>query len=291
MDLSVIIVSFNVREYLKQCLQSVIKASENIDCEIFVVDNNSRDESCKMVEIEFPEVILIRNITNPGFSSANNQAIKMATGRYILLLNPDTLIEDDTLTRCIKFMDQNTNAGATGVRMVNGDGRFLRESKRSFPSPVTAFLKTFGFSSLFPRSTFTNKYYLPEADGSKPSEAEIISGAFMFIRSGALDKTGLLDEEFFMYGEDIDLSYRLTMSGYINYYFPETQIIHFKGKSTPKDNYNDILHFYKSMRIFFSKCVREGKYKIWKYIVIPGIYFRQALALLNRFLKINFKRL
>lgn len=290
MELSVIIVSFNVRNFLKQCLLSVKKASENIDCEIFVVDNNSADDSCIMVEQEFPEIILLKNKVNSGFSAANNQAIKLAKGRFILLLNPDTLIENDTLIKCINFMNGHPDAGAMGVRMINGEGRFLPESKRALPTPKTAFFKIFGLSFLFPKSRLFNRYYLSHIDSLETSMAEIISGAFMLIRWEALGKTGFLDEDFFMYGEDIDLSYRLTKAGYNNYYFPETQIIHFKGKSTSRDNFTDILHFYKAMRIYVRKRSEEGKFNSWHFLIIPVIYFREGLALLNRFFRITFRR-
>jgi GT2 family glycosyltransferase len=288
MELSVVIVSFNVRDFLKQCLSSIKKASENIDCEIFVVDNNSSDDSIVMVEHEFPEVILIKNRVNSGFSVANNQAIKQAKGRFVLLLNPDTLVATDTFARCISFMDDHPDAGAMGVRMINGEGRFLPESKRALPTPKTAFFKTFGFSFLFPGSRYFNRYYLSHIDSFKVSVTDIISGAFMFIRREALNKSGLFDEDFFMYGEDIDLSYRLLQTGYINYYFPETQIIHFKGKSTGRDNFTDIIHFYNAMRTYVRKRAEEGEYKSWHFILISAIYFREALALINRFFRIIF---
>ena len=290
MELSVIIVNFNVRDFLKPCLLSVRKASENIDCEIFVVDNNSSDDSCNMIEQEFPEVILIKNEINAGFSVANNQAIREAKGRFILLLNPDTLIDEETFTKCINFMNDHQDAGATGVRMINGEGKFLPESKRTIPTPETAFFKIFGLSYLFPKSRFLNKYYISDNESTKTYLAEIISGAFMFIRREALTKTGLLDEDFFMYGEDIDLSYRLLQAGYNNYYFPETQIIHFKGKSTGRKKFTDILHFYRAMRIYVRKRAEEGKFKSMQILIIPAIYFREGLALINRSIRIIIHR-
>lgn len=289
MELSVIIVSFNVSTYLKQCLISALKASENIDCEIFVVDNNSQDDSTDMVEKEFPGIILIKNETNKGFSAANNQAIKLAQGRFVLLLNPDTVFEADTFRKCIGFMDRNHNAGALGVRMINGDGKFLPESKRSLPTPKTTFFKAFGLSSLFPGSKLFNRYYLTDICSFETSPADILSGAYMFIRREAINNTGFLDEDFFMYGEDIDLSFRLLQAGYINYYFSEAQIVHFKGKSTSNRNYTDILHFYEAMRIYFRKRSLEGKFRGWQCVIIPGIYFREALAILIRFLRITFR--
>lgn len=288
MELSIIIVSFNVGAFLKQCLLSVINATETIDSEIFVVDNNSSDGSGEMVEQEFPQVILIKNKVNRGFSCANNQALKQTRGRFILLLNPDTVVNDDTFTRSINFMNDHPDAGAMGVRMINGEGRFLPESKRAIPTPRTAFFKTFGFSFLFPESRMLNRYYLPEIDNFETASAEIISGAFMFMPREAIWKTGLLDEDFFMYGEDIDLSYRLLQAGYKNYYYPEIEIIHYKGRSTSRDNFTDILHFYNAMRIYIRKRSEEGRLKYLKFPIISAIYIREALALANRLLRIIF---
>jgi len=290
MELSVIIVSFNVRDFLRQCLISVKIASEKINYEIFVVDNNSEDGSVEMVKNDFPEVKLIINKVNWGFSVANNQAIKMSGGHFILLLNPDTTVERDTFSRCIEFMNCHTDAGAMGIRMINGEGSFLPESKRAFPTPASAFFKTFGLSSLFPGSKFLNRYYLPYTDGVETLITEVISGAFMFIRREALDKSGLFDEDFFMYGEDIDMSYRLLQTGYKNYYFPEIQIVHFKGKSTGRDNFNDLHHFYRSMRIYLRKRADEGIYRRSKIILIMATYFREGLAVVNRFIKLTFHR-
>lgn len=289
MELTVVIVSYNVREYLKKCLYSAVKSCGEIKGEIFVVDNNSSDGSDEMVRNEFPEVKIISNTVNKGFSAANNQAIKQAVGQYILLLNPDTLVEKDTFSKCIAFMKNHPDAGAMGVRMVNGQGRFLPESKRSLPTPATAFFKIFGFSSLFPGSRLFSRYYLPHVDYNETSVTEVIAGAFMFIRKEALLKAGLPDEDFFMYGEDIDLSYRILQAGYQNYYFPEVQIIHFKGKSTRRDNYNDIFNFYSAMRIYSGKR-HEEKFSFLYFLIIPAIYFREGLSILCRFLRINFLR-
>lgn len=288
MQLSVIIVSYNVRDFLKHCLLTVKKASENIDCEIFVVDNNSTDDSCTMTESEFPEITLIKNQTNRGFSAANNQAIKLSGGRFLLLLNPDTLIHPDTLHKCINFMDNHHDAGAIGVRMINGEGRFLPESKRALPSPLTAFYKSFGFSWIFPRSPVFSRYYLAHIDSFETAATEVISGAFMFIRREALEKCGLPDEDFFMYGEDIDLSYRLLQTGYKNYYYPGVQITHFKGRSTDRNTITDVLHFYNSMRIYLRKRSDGKKLNIYHNLLISATYFRESLALLNRLILIIF---
>jgi len=284
MDLSIIIVSYNVRHFLEQCLHSVKKASEKTDCEVFVVDNNSADGTCSMVIRQFPEVKLIRNLYNAGFSVANNQAIRLTKGKFILLLNPDTLVEEDTFSRCIAFMNGHPNAGALGVKMINGNGKLLPESKRALPTPGTAFFKMSGLSVLFPRSQLFNRYYLGHLDSSSTSEAEIISGAFMFIRKEALEKTGLLDESFFMYGEDIDLSYRLLKAGFKNYYFPEVKIIHYKGAST-KGNINYIIHFYNAMIIFVKKHYIEGRHGKFFFIIRTAVYFWGLIALLRNFFR------
>ncbi|MFH1937874.1 MAG: glycosyltransferase family 2 protein, partial [Bacteroidota bacterium] len=238
MQLSIIIVNYNVKYFVEQCIHSIQNAVNGLTAEIFVVDNNSVDGSVRMIREKFPEVHLIENKDNKGFSKANNQAIRKAKGEYILLLNPDTILEDDTLTKCVSFMEGHPDAGGLGVKMIDGKGKFLPESKRGLPSPSVAFFKMFGFSSLFPKSKLFNKYHLGYLDKDKTHEVDILAGAFMMLRKKVLDEIGLLDEEFFMYGEDIDLSYRITKAGYKNYYFPSTRIIHYKGESTKKSSVN-----------------------------------------------------
>jgi GT2 family glycosyltransferase len=283
MDLSVVIVNYNVRHFLEQCLNSVKKACENFDCEIFVVDNNSSDGSCQMVTNRFPAVILIRNSNNHGFSAANNQAIRLSKGKFILLLNPDTMVGEDAFKRCLAFMNEHPDAGALGVRMINGNGKLLPESKRALPTPGTAFFKMAGFSFLFPHSKLFNRYYLGHLDSSATTETEIISGAFMFIRKDVLDKTGLLDETFFMYGEDIDLSYRILKAGHKNYYFPEVSIIHYKGESTSKGNTSNVVQFYKSMLIFARKHFTDDGNKSFLFFISIAVYFWGLIAVLKNF--------
>ena len=278
MKLSVVIVNYNVRYFLKQCLHSVIKASENIECEIFVVDNNSTDGSCSMVRTEFPGVILIMNKRNAGYSAANNQALKIAEGTYVLILNPDTLVEEGTLARCIKFMEDHPDAGAVGVKMIDGYGRLLPESKRALPTPGTAFYKIFGLSYIFPRSGLFNRYYLNHLDDTKTAKVDILSGAFMFMRMDAVKRTGLLDEIFFMYGEDIDYSYRLIKSGYSNYYFPGTRIIHYKGESTRKGDLNVVINFYKAMIIFVKKHFSNGNVKTPIFLIEMAVFIRAIIS-------------
>ena len=253
MKLSIIIVNYNVKHFLQQCLQSVYKAIKNIKTEVIVVDNNSVDKSITMLNQHFPKIKLISNNKNKGFSKANNQAIKQAKGQYILLLNPDTVIQEDTLIKTVDFLDKNQKAGALGVKMVDGNGVFLPESKRSLPSPSSAFYKIFGLSKLFPNSKTFGQYHLNYLSQNKVTEVDVLSGAFFMIRKKIIDQIGLLDERFFMYGEDIDLSYRIQTNGYKNYYVPTTSIIHYKGESTKKTSVNYIITFYKAMILFVKK--------------------------------------
>ncbi len=285
MKLSVIIVSYNVKYFLEQALISVRKASEGLDAEVWVIDNNSADGSVQMVEAKFPEVRLISNAGNPGFAKANNQGILESAGEYVLLLNPDTLIAEDTLVRCIEFLDTHPEAGGLGVKMIDGSGQFLPESKRGFPSPWVAFCKTTGLSALFPHSELFNHYYLGRLSENKTHPIEVLSGAFMFMRRSALEKTGLLDEAFFMYGEDIDLSYRLIQSGFKNYYFPETAIIHYKGESTKKGSLNYVRIFYQAMIIFARKHFRGEKARLFVLMLQTAIYFRAGVTVMANLLQ------
>ena len=251
--ISVIIVNYNVEFFLEQCLNSVQKALNNINGQVFVVDNNSIDGSVDMVERKFPHYNLIANKDNKGFSKANNQAILLSDAEYILLLNPDTVVEEDTFSKVIDFMDNHPEAGGLGVRMLDGKGKFLPESKRGLPTPKVAFYKIFGLSKIFPKSKKFGQYHAGHLSEFETNEIDILSGAFMLMRSEALDKVGLLDEAFFMYGEDIDLSYRIQKGGYKNYYYPETRIIHYKGESTKKSSVNYVFVFYRAMIIFAEK--------------------------------------
>lgn len=284
MKLSIVIVNYNVKYFLEQCLHAVRKAIRNMDAEVFVVDNNSVDGSLEMIHQKFPDVTLIANKENVGFSVANNQAIKQSEGEYVLLLNPDTVVEDDTFAKVVQFMDEHPDAGGLGVKMVDGKGHFLPESKRGLPTPSVAFYKIFGLSKIFPKSRVFGKYHLGYLDKEEVHEVEILSGAFMLLRKSILQKTGLLDETFFMYGEDIDLSYRIIKAGYKNYYFPNTRIIHYKGESTKKASVNYVIVFYKAMIIFAKKHFSVKNARMFSFLINLAVYFRASIALLNRFL-------
>ena len=268
MKLSVVIVSYNVRDYLENCLQSVSRALEGIEGEVFVVDNHSDDDSVEAVRSQYPWVRLIENQENMGFSRANNIAIREARGEYVLLLNPDTIVEEATLREVLRFMEEHPKAGGAGVMMHNADGSLAPESRRALPTPWVSCLKMLGF---------TKRYYMSHLSWDQPSRIEVISGAFCFLRKKALDEVGLLDEDFFMYGEDIDLSYRLMKGGWENWYLPYP-ITHFKGKSTQKSDYRYVHIFYKAMLIFFRKHYSH----LSLFYALPvkmAIYFRAAIAL------------
>jgi GT2 family glycosyltransferase len=274
-----------VKYFLEQALHSVRKAVQGIEAEVFVVDNNSVDGSCEMVKRTFPEVILIENKDNPGFSKANNQAIRLAKGEYVLLLNPDTVVEEDCFHKICGFMDATPDAGALGVKMIDGKGQYLPESKRGLPTPQVAFYKMFGLSKLFPKSKRFGRYYLGFLAKEDVHAVEVLAGAFMLLRTSVLAKIGMLDEDYFMYGEDIDLSYRITKAGYKNYYFPNTTIIHYKGESTKKASVNYVFVFYRAMIIFAQKHYSQKHAQLFSILIHTAIYGRALIALLFRFVQ------
>ncbi len=285
MKLSIIIVNYNVCYFLEQCLKSVYKALDSIEAEVFVVDNNSADQSVEMVKAQFPEVKLIANEDNPGFAIANNQAIRQAAGEYILLLNPDTVVEESTFSKSLAFMEAHPDAGGLGIKMIDGKGNFLPESKRGLPTPWVAFYKIFGLSSLFPKSKRFARYHLGHLSADENQEVEILAGAYMLMPKKVLDEIGLLDESFFMYGEDVDLSYRITQAGYKNYYLAESSIIHYKGESTKKGSLNYVMVFYKAMIIFAEKHFSGSYAKFFSFLIHLAIYLRAFMAVLARIAK------
>jgi len=258
MELSVIIVSYNVRDYLRQALLSVVRAAEVIEHEITVVDNASSDGSAEMVRDEFASVKLIVSGTNEGYPAACNRGIGVSSGDFILILNPDTVVAPDALARALTFMRGHPDAGAAGARMTDGNGRFLPESKRGFPSPLTSLFRFSGLGRLFPRSRLFNAYYLGHQPENENCRADILTGAFMLIRREALDEAGLFDTSFFMYGEDIDMSWRIRQAGWFNYYLADVHIVHYKGKSPFEDRESRIRHFYGAMKIFAVKHLKQG---------------------------------
>lgn len=285
MQLSVIIVNHNVKHFLEQCLFSVIKASREFETEILVIDNQSTDGSRERLEPLFPRVRFTWNTGNEGFAKANNQALAQASGNYILFLNPDTIIPEDSLDRCFRFFADHPDAGAIGVHMIDGSGSFLKESKRAFPSPMTSLYKLSGLTALFPHSKVFARYYLGHLDEYQDHEVDVLAGAFMMIPRKVLDKTGGFDERFFMYGEDVDLSYRIQQAGYKNYYYAGTTIIHFKGESTKKGSLNYVRLFYKAMSLFVKKHYSGTRAGIFNFMLQLAIGFRAAVAAVGGFFR------
>lgn len=297
MKLSVLIVSYNVCRYLEQCLRSVWRAAEGLDCEVFVVDNASADGTVDFLRRRFPATDypafhIIANARNVGFGHANNQALRRATGDFVLFLNPDTILTESVLQDALRFAGSHPDLGGLGVRMLGADGRFAYESRRGLPTPWTAFCKMSGLCSLFPRSRRFGRYYMRYLDAAQPAEIEIISGAFLMVRGEAVRRTGGFDERFFMYGEDIDLSYRLLLDGWKNYYIP-TPILHYKGESVHSSNLRYVHVFYDAMLIFFNKHFRHYglllSVPVRCAVVGKGLLtlLRRQLTDMRRFLRAN----
>ena len=288
MKLSIIIVNYNVKYFLKQCLSSVFAAERcmadgtPLDLEVWVVDNDSVDGSVDMVRNDFPEVHIIGNHENVGFARANNQALSQAEGDLLLLLNPDTIVERDTFVLCADFMCQHPDCGGLTVKMVDGKGNYLRESKRGFPSPQASFYKITGLARLFPRSRRFAAYYMGHLGEDDINEIEILPGAFLMLSREAYAHVGGLDESYFMYGEDIDYSWRIHKAGYKNYYLPTTRIIHYKGESTRKGSLNYVYTFYNAMAIFVKKYFTGRNARLFNMLLQTAIWMRAALAGLRR---------
>ena len=266
----IVIVSYNVCQLLDECLQSVKRALRGIDGEIYVVDNLSTDGTVETLQPRHSDVHFIANKQNVGFACANNQAIRCTDSEYVLLLNPDTVVYENTLRGVLDFMDQHSEAGGAGVRMLTREGKPAPESRRAIPTPWVAMLKMLGA---------TRRYYMSHLSWDEPGQIEAISGAFCMLRRKALDQIGLLDEDYFMYGEDIDLSYRLLKGGWQNWYLP-FDIIHYKGESTQKSTFRYVHTFYQAMLIFFRK--HYGHLSVFFSLPIQlAIYFRALMALMQ----------
>ncbi len=299
MLLSVIIVNYNVKHFLEQCLYSVSKAIAEYpgkvnagQAEVIVIDNNSHDNSLSYLQPKFPGIRFIANTVNVGFAKACNQGVKEASGKYILFLNPDTILPENCFQKCIAFFESHQDAGAMGIKMLDGSGVFLKESKRSFPSPLTSLFKLSGLSSLFPHSKIFSRYHLGHLDPDKDHEVDVLAGAFLMVRKDVLDITGGFDEIFFMYGEDVDLSYRIqktlnpaTGKKYKNYYFSGSPVIHFKGESTKRASMNYVRMFYKAMSIFVRKHYGGSRAGFFNFLIHLGIWMRAAMAGTGRFIR------
>jgi len=283
MELSVVIVNYRVKYLLEQTLRSVEEAIQGITGEIIVVDNRSGDDSIAFSRERHPQVTFIENKENVGFARANNQAIMLAKGEYTLILNPDTIITQQCLQDGIAWMKSHPMCGAIGARMMDGNGVFLPESKRSFPTPWVSFCKIFGLSKLFPRSPWFAKYHLRYLSDLEPQCIDILSGAYMLCRTNVLQQLKGFDEDFFMYGEDIDLSYRIVKAGYENWFLP-TPMIHYKGESTHKNSMRYVRIFYDAMLIFYRK--HFPRFNIIFYPIVKlGVMVRAGLSMAKRLVK------
>jgi GT2 family glycosyltransferase len=292
LQLSIIIVNYNVKHFLEQCLFSVVKASAGMQSEIIVIDNNSTDNSIEYLQPKFSSIRFIINSENVGFARACNQGLKLSGGKYVLFLNPDTIVPEDCFQKCIRFFETSTDAGAIGIKMLDGSGKFLKESKRSFPSPLTSLFKLFGLSRLFPRSRIFSKYHLGDLDKDRHHEVDVLAGAFMMIKKEVLDNTGGFDEIFFMYGEDVDLSYRMqktinaaTGKPYKNYYFSGSNIIHFKGESTRRASMNYVRMFYNAMSIFVRKHYGGSTAGFFNFSIHLAIWVRAVMSAVGSFIR------
>ena len=258
---------------------------KNINGEIIVIDNNSDDDSFLFFQNSFSEVHFIWNKTNQGFAKANNQALKIARGDNVLFLNPDTIVPEDCFEKCIAFINQNNCA--LGIKMLDGSGNFLKESKRAFPSPTTSLFKLFGLAKLFPKSKVFGKYHLGYLSENENHEVDVLAGAFMMIPKNILNTVGSFDEDFFMYGEDIDLSFRIQKAGFKNFYYSESSIIHFKGESTKKGTLNYVKMFYKAMSIFVEKHYGSNRSWLFSFFIHFAIFIRASFSAIARLSKLK----
>lgn len=285
LTLSVIIVNYNVKYFLEQCLYSALKAAAGTKAEVIVVDNRSTDDSLAYLRPKFPTVCFVENETNSGFGKACNRGLALATGEYVLFLNPDTVVAEDSFSLCLNFFKTNPQCGALGVKMIDGSGRFLKESKRAFPSPLTSLFKLSGLSYLFPHSKLFSRYHLGHLDKEQTHEVDVLAGAYLMTTRTVLQSTGAFDEAFFMYGEDVDLSYRIQKAGYKNYYLAATTVIHFKGESTKRGSLNYVLMFYRAMNTFVAKHYGGARAGVFRLSIQLAIWARAAVSALVKLVR------
>jgi len=284
MDLSIIVLNYNTCQLTLDALESVYASKTIYQYEVIVVDNNSTDNSVIEIQNQYPQVILIQNKDNLGFAKGNNQGIKASNGRYILLLNSDTIIQPDTLDIMLRFMDNSPSVGASGCKLVLTDGNLDKACKRGFPTPSASFYYAFGISKLFPNNPRYNQYQLSYMDENQDYPVDCLVGAFMMVRRETIDQVGLLDEDFFMYGEDIDWCYRIKEAGWGIHYYPYTQILHLKGASSRRKPFKIIYEFHRAMYLFHKKHYQRRYNFIINSLVYTGIFVKFLLSVaLNRF--------
>ncbi|WP_410770740.1 glycosyltransferase family 2 protein [Fontibacillus sp. BL9] len=290
MDLSIVIVNYNTRQLTLDCLQSVFASETKYEFEVLVVDNHSHDDSVERIRTEYPQVALIVNEKNTGFSHANNQAMKTSAGRYILLLNSDTIIHKDTLEIMLSFMDSHPEVGASGCKVILPDGSLDKACKRGFPTPSASFYYAFGFSKRFPNNPRFNQYQLSYLDPDEEYPIDCLVGAFMMVRRETINQVGMLDEDFFMYAEDTDWCYRIKEAGWVNYYYPRTTIVHYKGGSAPRRPLKIIYEFHRSMVLFYNKHYRKKYNPLVSTAIYAGIGVQFALAMVKSALTFSTKK-
>lgn len=287
MKLSVIIVNYNVKYFIEVCLHSVYRAAQGIDAEVIVVDNNSKDDSCAMIKAQYPDVRLIENKENTGFSHANNQGVAIAGGEYILFLNPDTVMPENFLRSMISYMDAHPEAGSIGPRLMDGKGKYAPDGKKSFPSLSVAIFKTTGINKIFSKSTYFNKYYAVHVAEDEVAEVDILSGCCMMVRSSLLKGIGgAFDEAYFMYCEDFDLCYRIQQAGYKNIYYPKVTLIHYKGESTRKATISHVKTFNDALSVFVRKHYSKANAGLFIMLINIGIVLRAILSVVKQVLKV-----
>ncbi len=280
--ISIVIVSFNVEKLLKECIESIYRETQAGSFDIWVVDNNSRDNSVPMVRENFPEVNVIENSENVGFPKANNQAVVKSQSDYILLLNPDTIIEDRAIDKMVAFMDSNPKVGVSGCRVLNEDGSLQLACRRSIPTPKVAFYRLSGLSRLFPNSKTMARYNLTYLDPNQPHEVDAVSGAFLLIRKQVVDAIGVLDENFFIYGEDMDWCIRAKSAGWKVMYYPDARILHYKGIGCSTNSRKTSYEFYRAMVLFHKKHFAKDCSVVTNALIYTGIFLK-ALCSWRRF--------
>lgn len=279
MQLSIIILNYNVRYFLEQCVLSVEEAITTIDAEIIVVDNNSSDDSVLMMQEKFPDIKLIQNKENFGFPKGNNIGFRQAKGKYVCILNPDTVVEEDTFTKILAFAERQNNLGIIGCKLIDGTGNFLPESKRGIPTPWVSFTKIFGLYKIFPKSKLFNQYYAQHLSQNESGKVDILVGAFMFLESSLYEELNGFDENCFMYADDIDLSYRALLKKKDNFYFHETTVLHYKGESTAKDQ-KYMKRFQEGMNFFYEKHFKKSIF--FSFFIQIGIWFFSLIKMFQK---------
>jgi len=288
LELSIVIVNYNVKEFLTQCLDSIFKSQTQYNYEVIVVDNSSRDSGRDEICSTFKDITWIDNSENVGFGRANNQGFSHAKGVYTLILNPDTVLQEDTLEKCISYLLAHPEVGGLGIKGLDGSGQFLPESKRALPTPLVALWKITGLSAIFPKSSVFARYHLGHLSPEENHEVDILVGCFMMVPTQLLLSVGGFDPQYFMYGEDIDLSYELQKTGHKNIYFSDSQIIHYKGESTKRGSLNYVRMFYKAMVLFAKKQFTGSSAAAYSLLIYLGIYLRATLAIVARLGKSTF---